>query len=84
MKEGGAVNSLISSITTTNERQFSISSRQVKILEEIRDVIKYFINNNPSKTNDVYGGSRDNNSRPTPNPFTLRSEFDSMNNIATI
>lgn len=84
MKEGGAVNSLISSITNTNERQFSISSRQVKILEEIRDGIKSLVMKDTSSTNNNYGGNRDNNSRPAPNPFTLRSEFDSMNNIATI
>ena len=84
MKEGGAVNSLISSITNTNERQFSISSRQVKILEEIRDGIKSLVMKDNSNTNNNYSGNRDNNSRPAPNPFTLRSEFDSMNNIATI
>ena len=84
MKEGGAVNSLISSITNTNERQFSISSRQVKILEEIRDGIRSLGNKDNSKTSNNYGGNRDNNSRPAPSLFTLRSEFDSMNNIATI
>lgn len=84
MKEGGAVNSLISSITNTNERQFSISSRQVKILEEIRDGIKSLILKEPSGNTNNYSGSRDSQPRPSLTPFNLRSEFDSMNNIATI
>lgn len=84
MKEGGAVNNLISSITTTNEKQFSISSRQVKILEEIRDGIRALVSKEVKGVNNNYGSNRENNSRPSLTPFTLRSEFNSMNNIATI
>lgn len=84
MKEGGAVNSLISSITNTNEKQFSISTRQVKILEEIRDGIKEALNLRSSSNTNNYSGGRESQSRPSLTPFNLRSEFDSMNNIATI
>jgi hypothetical protein len=84
MKEGGAVNSLISSITNTNEKQFSISTRQVKILEEIRDGIKEALTLRSSSNTNNYNGGRESQSRPSLTPFNLRSEFDSMNNIATI
>jgi len=84
MKEGGAVNSLISSITTTNEKQFSISTRQVKLLEEIRDGIKEALTLRSSSNTNNYSGGRESQSRPSLTPFNLRSEFDSMNNIATI
>ena len=85
MKAGGAVNNLISSITNTNDKQFSIATRQVKILEEIREGIKALIlketsNNNYNSTS----GGRTKETRPSMSPFNLRSEFDSMNNIATI
>ena len=84
MKEGGAVNSLISSITNTNEKQFSISTRQVKILEEIRDGIKEALTLRSSSNTNNYNGGRESQTRPSLTPFNLRSEFDSMNNIATI
>jgi hypothetical protein len=84
MKEGGAVNSLISSITNTNEKQFSISTRQVKLLEEIRDGIKEALTLRSSSNTNNYSGGRESQTRPSLTPFNLRSEFDSMNNIATI
>ena len=83
MKEGGAIGNLISSIVTNNNKYYSIASRQVKVLEEIRDGIKVLINKSPSSaTTTTPGNSR--NPQPVFSTFNLRSDFDSMNNIATI
>jgi len=81
MKEGGAISDLLSTITSNNNRQYNIVERQIKVLEEIRDGIKGLV----LKTNNASSYSSNNESnRPNLVPFTLRSEFDSMNNIATI
>jgi hypothetical protein len=85
-KAENSFNNLIPSITNTNEKQFSIASRQVKILEEIRDGIRALASkesNNINNYNNTSGG-RKKETRPSLSPFNLRSEFDSMNNIATI
>ena len=86
-KPENSYDSLVSSITSTNDKQFSIATRQVRVLEEIREGIKALIaketnniNNNYNSTN----GGRRKETRPSLSPFNLRSEFDSMNNIATI
>lgn len=81
MKEGGAISDLLSTITSNNNRQYNIVERQIKVLEEIRDGIKGLV----LKTNNASSYSSNNQSnRPNLVPFTLRTEFDSMNNIATI
>jgi hypothetical protein len=85
MKNGGAISNLLSTITTNNNKQYTISERQIKILEEIRDVMKNILvkDNNSSTSNSSYS-SNNQSSNPRFTPFTLRTEFDSMNNIATI
>ena len=81
MKDGGAISDLLSTITSNNNRQYTIVERQIKILEEIRDGIRGLVLKNNNTSN--YTSNNETN-RPNLIPFTLRSEFDSMNNIATI
>lgn len=83
MKEGGAISNLVSSIVTNNTKYYSIASRQVKVLEEIRDGIKLLINKEPNNTNAITQNSNK-STQPSFSTFRLRSDFDTMNNIAAI
>jgi hypothetical protein len=84
MKNGGAVNELLQSSSINNEKQLFVASKQVSILEQIRDGIVLLTKNKEryASNNTYQTNSRD--TKEIPAATFLRSSFNNSHNLQPI
>ncbi len=84
MKNGGAINELLQSSSINNKKQLFVASKQVSILEQIRDGIIMLTKNagGSSTSNTLQSNNRDTKSIPA--ATFLRSNFNTSHNLQPI
>jgi len=84
MKNGGAVNELLQSSSINNEKQLFVASKQVSILEQIRDGIILLTNNKESSTSNNTYQTNSKDTKQIPAATFLRSSFNNSHNLQPI
>jgi len=84
MKNGGAVNELLQSSSINNEKQLFVASKQVSILEQIRDGIIILTKNKESSASNNTYQTNSKDTKEIPAATFLRSSFNNSHNLQPI
>lgn len=84
MKDGGAVKQLLTNNAQNNDKQLFISSKQVSILEQIRDGIITLTKSRSADSSVTNIHSNSNNTKSIPSQNFLRSDFNIAHNLQPI
>jgi len=84
MKNGGAVNELLQSSSINNKKQLFVASKQVSILEQIRDGIILLTKNKESSTSNNTYQTNSRDTKEIPAATFLRSSFNNSHNLQPI
>ena len=88
MKEGGAINNLLSTLSTSNQKQYTFATKQIQVLEEIREGIKRLIdigaNNHTTTSKNSLGVASGGDKRPSFKQYAIRDQFKSQYTDSTM